>query len=254
MTRWILLRGLTREARHWGDLPGSLGSRLGGDPVLAIDLPGNGSRCLEPSPLSIARMMASARASLGAARESPPYVLVGMSLGAMIAMAWASARPDEVAGVVLLNSSSRGLSPWYRRLRWLQLPTMLRIATTRDPAVRESRVLRLTTRHPPQPEGPLIASWIAWRREHPVSTANAIRQLIAAARFQGPAMLAPVPVLVLTGAKDALVDPACSLALANAWGGELRIHPTAGHDLTLDDGAWVTEQIAEWWRRIGPQA
>lgn len=254
MTRWILLRGLTREARHWGDLPASLGAHLGGDPVLALDLPGNGSRCLETSPLSITRMTASARASLGAATESPPYVLVGMSLGAMVAVAWASARPDEVGGVVLLNSSSRGLSPWYRRLRWQQLPTMLRIATTPDLYLRESRVLRLTTRHPPQPEASLIASWVAWRREHPVSTANAIRQLIAAARFRGPDTLAPVPVLVLASQRDALVDPACSLALASAWRAELRIHPTAGHDLALDDSAWVSEQIAEWWRGIRPQA
>jgi pimeloyl-ACP methyl ester carboxylesterase len=254
MTRWILLRGLTREARHWGDLPRSLASRVPGDPVLALDLPGNGARFLEQSPLSIGRMMASARASLGAAGESPPYVLVGMSLGAMIAMAWASARPDEVAGVVLINSSSRGQIPWYRRLRWRQLPTMLRIATTRDLALRESRVLRLTTRHPPQPEGPLIASWTAWRREHPVSTTNALRQLIAAARFRGPGTLAPVPVLVLAGEKDALVDPACSLAMASAWGADLRMHPTAGHDLALDDNNWVTEQIAEWWRGIRPQA
>ena len=254
MTCWLLLRGLTREARHWGKLPERLVSGLEGVRVLALDLPGNGARWRERSPTSIGPMVEESRATLELTGQGPPYVLVGMSLGAMVAMAWASAHADEVIGVVLINSSSRALSPWHRRLRWHQLPLLLRILATRDRRVRERHVLHMTSRHPPQPDATLIESWTAWSREFPVSGANALRQLLAAARFRGPRTPLHVPVLVLAATKDALVDPTCSLALAREWGAELRVHPTAGHDLPLDDGGWVAEQIADWWRNAHPQA
>ena len=38
---WVLLRGLTREARHWGGFPERLGAALGVE-VHCLDLPGNG--------------------------------------------------------------------------------------------------------------------------------------------------------------------------------------------------------------------
>ena len=252
MTCWILLRGLTREARHWGDLPERLGARLGGAPVVALDLPGNGARHRERSPTSIEPMVAICRAALHEAGHEPPFVLVGMSLGAMVAMAWTSSHGDEVAGLVLVNSSSRGLSAWHQRLRWRQIPAVLRIAATHDPIAHARSVLRLTSRRPPGREAALLGSWADWRRQHPVSGANAIRQFLAAARFRGPAALRPLPVLVLASAKDALVDPACSVALAKAWGADLRVHPTAGHDLPLDDGPWVAEQVCGWWLSIRP--
>ena len=69
--------------------------------------------------------MEASRAALDIVGEEPPYVLVAMSLGAMAAMAWAAAHPDEVSGLVLINTSSRALSPWYRRLRWQRLPMLL---------------------------------------------------------------------------------------------------------------------------------
>ena len=254
MTCWVLLRGLTREARHWGELPGRLGSGLPDARVRALDLPGNGARWRQRSPTSIGPMMEASRATLKSAGADPPYVLVGMSLGAMAAMAWAAAHPDEVIGVVLINTSGRALSPWFRRLRWQRLPMLLRILATRDRLARERLVLRLTSRHPPQPVAPLIESWAVWSREHPVSVANAFRQLLAAARFSGARPPTQVPVLVLAAAQDALVDPACSLALARAWGAALRLHPTAGHDLPLDDSGWVAAQIASWWPNARPQA
>jgi hypothetical protein len=49
---------------------------------------------------------------------------------------------------------------------------------------------------------------------------------------------------------DRLVDPACSQAIGQHWETELIQHPTAGHDLPLDDGEWTTEKIAEWRHRL----
>ena len=49
-------------------------------------------------------------------------------------------------------------------------------------------------------------------------------------------------VLLLTSARDALVDTRCTLAMGHAWRCEVRSHPFAGHDLPLDDPDWVIAQ------------
>jgi len=53
-------------------------------------------------------------------------------------------------------------------------------------------------------------------------------------------------VLLLAGQLDELVNAKCSRALAQRWRCAIRLHPTAGHDLPLDDGEWVSRQIREW--------
>ena len=55
--------------------------------------------------------------------------------------------------------------------------------------------------------------------------------------------------LLLTSAGDTLVDPRCSQRLARVWGLPIAEHPSAGHDLPLDDGPWLAGQIARW---VGP--
>ena len=105
MRQWILLRGLTRETAHWGGLVADLQQALPGDAVLAVDLPGNGQCCHRPSPTTVQGMVQSCRADLAARGLVPPYHLLAMSLGAMVATAWAHSAPNEVAGCVLMASS-----------------------------------------------------------------------------------------------------------------------------------------------------
>jgi alpha-beta hydrolase superfamily lysophospholipase len=59
-----------------------------------------------------------------------------------------------------------------------------------------------------------------------------------------------LPVLVLNGAADRLVDPRCSRALAARWGAELHVHPHAGHDLPLDEPEWLVDRLVEWSTRL----
>jgi hypothetical protein len=55
-----------------------------------------------------------------------------------------------------------------------------------------------------------------------------------------------VPVLPLAAQQGRLVNVKCSLTLAQRWNCPIRLHPTAGHDLPLDDGVWVTQQVRAW--------
>ena len=61
-----------------------------------------------------------------------------------------------------------------------------------------------------------------------------------------------MPVLVLAGAGDALVDPECSRTLARRWQADYAEHSAAGHDLALDDGPWVARQVRGWLERREP--
>ena len=117
MSTWILLRGLTRESRHWGGFPSLLREAIRADRVITPDLPGNGSLCEQVTPTRVADLAGTCRAELLGTGVVPPFFLLGMSLGAMVATDWAVGHPEEVRGCVLINTSMRPFSPFHRRLR-----------------------------------------------------------------------------------------------------------------------------------------
>lgn len=249
MRHWVLLRGLAREAGHWGDFPQQL-ARVTGDAVLAPDLPGNGLRFAERSPASVGALVADCRRQLPPAPRPP--VLLAMSLGAMVALEWARQAPQEVAGCVLVNTSAAGASPFWHRLRPRNYPTMARLLWPgTSAAAREAAVLRMTSSLR-MPHASMVARWGALAREHPVSPTNAARQLWAAAHYRVPAQRPAVPLLLLASRGDELVDPSCSMRLAQRWNTDLQVHPWAGHDLPLDDPAWVLQQVTRWSRSALP--
>lgn len=241
---WIFLRGLTRERRHWGGFIGQFQHALPGRRVVALDLPGNGRLYQQCSPVRVQDMVAHCRAQLALRSIEPPYGLLAMSLGAMVAVAWADAHPQEVAANVLINTSMRPFSPFYQRLRPPNYGALLKLAMLgAAPEVWERTVLRMTSN---LATDAVLPRWLALRQQCPVSRANALRQLIAAARFRAPAVKPLAPTLVLASEQDHLVSVECSRALARHWQCPLHVHASAGHDLPLDDGHWVADQVREW--------
>jgi pimeloyl-ACP methyl ester carboxylesterase len=115
MMNWILLRGLTRESRHWGSFPQSFREQVPNANPVMLDLPGNGRLNTMKSPTTVARMTAYCRAELVRGGVTPPYYLLAMSLGAMVAVDWATNHADEIGGCVLINTSLRPFSPFYRQ-------------------------------------------------------------------------------------------------------------------------------------------
>ncbi len=244
MIRWVLLRGLTREAGHWGRFPALLAERLGrGHQVLALDLPGNGSRHHERSPASVAGLLHAVRRQVAPGR---PVVVVAMSLGAMVALEWARVAPRELKGAVLVNTSAGGHSPFWDRLLPRNYLTVGRMLLPGLSALdRERRILAMTTNRPADP-AQVLASWAAIAAERPVRPANALRQLWAAARWRTGDERPAVPLLLLASEQDRLVSPRCSQELARRWQLDLRLHPWAGHDLPLEDPDWVVDQVHGW--------
>lgn len=249
MSNWVFLRGLTRESAHWGDFPQRFASALPGARVHLIDLAGNGLRCHERSPGTVAAMVADGRAQCQRLGLTGPVHLLALSLGGMVATEWLHSAPQDIASAVLVNTSMRPFSPMHRRLRPHNLPTLLRLVVGRPSPDTAERLIWHMTSARPDVDDAVLATWVAARRQRPVQAANALRQLLAAARFRAPAQAPQRPVLVLTSQGDRLVHTSCSEALARAWGSPLARHPGAGHDLALDDPVWVIEQVRDWVER-----
>jgi pimeloyl-ACP methyl ester carboxylesterase len=246
MSRWVLLRGLAREARHWGDFPTLLMAGIADAQVIAPDLPGNGQLFRKQSPAHIEAMVEHLRNELRQQQAAPPYHLLALSLGGMVAVAWAERYPEEIAGLVLINTSLRPLNPWYRRLRPGSYATLLRIAlASANAALRERLIIDLTS-NAPRETAAVLPQWIAWRNECLVSTGNALRQIAAAMDYRAPSTAPRVPTLMLASSGDRLVDARCTRQLSQRWGAPMALHATAGHDLPLDDGPWVVAQVREW--------
>ena len=246
---WVLLRGLARERRHWEDFPDRLRARWPTAAVVTPELPGNGARFAERSAPDIRLMVQDLRRQLADQAMSGPFKVIGLSLGGMVAWDWLNRYPGEIRCAALINTSTRELSPFYRRLR---PGAATRLAVTmllrRSANAREAQVLSLTSNL--RPDRPLLARrWARYASEYPVNLPNVLRQLIAAARYRSRFPLPPLPPVLLLGSqRDRLVHPDCCAVFASRYRLPCAVHPTAGHDLPLDDAPWVIERLTRWMR------
>jgi pimeloyl-ACP methyl ester carboxylesterase len=248
MTTWILLRGLSREAGHWGDFLPLFQKALANDRVVPLDFPGNGALHLQQSPSTVQAMVAHCRGQLAALGLPPPYRVVALSMGGMVSVAWAHTYPTEVSHQVLINTSLRPINPFYQRLRPSNYSQLLRLLLNKADAHQwEHTIWRMTSQMSP-PE--TVDGWVRFRQQHPVHPLNALRQLWAASRFIAPLTPSPAATLLLASSQDGLVSVACSRSIARQWKSPLFEHPQAGHDLPLDDGPWVIDQIYPWQSRL----
>lgn len=237
MTTWVLLRGLMREARHWGEFPQMFQAVTGVGQLVMLDFPGNGSLHDQNSLPTVASMAEYCHAQ----GYPPPYRVLALSLGAMVGVEWSRAYPEEIEKLVLINTSLSPYNPFYHRLRPGNYAVLVRLLLDGSVRLREELILRLTSA---KDRSALVLQWARYAQEYPISRANILRQLFAAMRYRAgqPA----VPVLLLAGGQDKLVNVKCSLALAQQWGCSIALHPDAGHDLPLDEPLWVAEQVQAW--------
>lgn len=244
---WVLLRGLMREQRHWGNFTAKFAQAHAGERIITLDFAGNGTLHQQSSATSIVAMVEQAREQvqqqLQQQKVEGKIKLLAISLGGMVAVAWAERYPDELQRLILINTSLAPHNPFYQRLRPANYPAIISTMLTGSLRQREQLILRLTSHRSDTPHAEqLLDDWVRYARQYPISRSNILRQLFAAMRYRAPAQAPQVPLMLLAGARDALVSPQCSTTLARRWQVELRVHRDAGHDLPLDDPAWVVLQ------------
>ncbi|MBR7793968.1 alpha/beta hydrolase [Undibacterium sp. FT147W] len=242
---WVLLRGLMREQRHWGNFTQQFAQAHPHEHIITLDFAGNGALYQQASATSIGAMVEQARGQVQQQQQQSEdkIKLLAISLGGMVAVAWAERYPHELQRMVLINTSLAPHNPFYQRLRPANYPAIISTMLTGTQRQREQLILRLTSHRSNAASAErLLNDWVHYAQQYPIRRRNILRQLVAAMRYRAPAQAPQVPLLMLTGARDALVGPQCSATLAHLWQVELRVHPEAGHDLPLDDPAWVIQQ------------
>ncbi len=250
--RWLLLRGLVRESRHWLDFPdffkANVRSSDGSTEVVLLDLPGFGTQNDAVVPNTIDGFVDDMRARL---REQVPegekIGIVAVSLGGMVALNWLSRFPDDFVCGVVINSSVGDLSPVWQRMQPANWPTIFR-APFMKPLARERRILSRTRHLGDLDKDAQRYADIA--QQTVPKPKNAVAQLRAAIAFSSPTKI-DVPTMVLVSKGDALVSWRCSDAIAKRLSLPLHIHEgtgreAAGHDLPLDAPEWVCARINDF--------
>lgn len=245
--RWLLLRGLAREKRHWGAFPDRFAAGLG-VATTCLDLPGMGTEVDAEVPTTISGITDHVRDRWLASRAAGegPAGLFAVSLGGMLLMDWCTRYPGDFERAVIVCSSAGNLSPVHHRLKPGKVPTLVGAIFEKDPLVRETAVLSMVTNL--QPDLPSLArAWAGYAQTVQPKRKAIVRQLWAATKFRAPAKI-DVPLLALGSRADRFVDPRCTERLVSHFGLPARWHDTAGHDLPADAPDWVIDQVRDWVR------
>ncbi|WP_024874388.1 alpha/beta fold hydrolase [Saccharomonospora piscinae] len=224
----VLVPGMLCDAGLWEDVRGALGH-----PVVDVDLSA-------PSIGGMARQVLAA--------TEGPFVLAGLSLGAIVGFEVLRLAPERVAGFCAMSTNA-GAPTARQREQWAALdrltaeggfadvvterilPTMF--ATTEPPAERARTFLAMANRIGPEVFRAQLAAQ---------ATRTDAHEALAAVR---------APALVLSGGADALCPESFHTAIATAIpGAERHTLPGAGHLLPLERPAEVAALLGDWLRRF----
>jgi 3-oxoadipate enol-lactonase len=212
--------------------------------VILVDLPGHGRSALPAGRLTVDGMARDVEALLVHLAEGPVHV-VGLSLGACVALALARCAPGRVRSLTLVNAFAR-LRPVdaHATLRLAVRAVLLGMAPMTAVAALVARTVF------PRPEQ------AALRRAAVASLARTSRRAYAAAAaavaaFDARASLAELrcPTMVVAGIEDSTVGIDAKDALARAIAGaRLVLVPESGHVTNVDQpvafNAVLTEFLA----------
>jgi pimeloyl-ACP methyl ester carboxylesterase len=98
----VLEAGLTGDHRTWEQVVPKIRSQAR---VCTYDRANIGSSQPAPTPRTAADMVDDLNDLLHASGEPPPYLLVGFSFGGLATQLYARSHPDQVAGLVLVESN-----------------------------------------------------------------------------------------------------------------------------------------------------
>lgn len=238
---WVFLRGLTRGNIHWGDFPDLFLAANPGAQVEYLEIPGNGLLSSDQTPVNPEVVIDLLKRKSHLAQSNNSYHLCGISLGGMVALKWAQLHPGNIESVNVINSSLSQNSTFYERLRPGNYLPLLGALFNQETFEQEKIILRITSNKFEQNKK-YLERYAQFAADHKVSRANFFRQLILANNIQLP-QIPNVRLNVLSAAQDRLVHPTCSQQIANGLKGKLIIHPSAGHDLPLDEPEWLIEQL-----------
>jgi len=235
----VLLHGLGSSCRDWEFQEVALEDRY---QVVSVDLPGHGSSMSSGPPVTI-ESMADHVGALLASLDAEPAHIVGLSLGACVALRLGLQAPERVRSLTLVNPFARVQPTGPRDVARLLLRlTMLGVAPMRMVGAHVARGLF------PWPEqralyDAAVASLGATPRR---GYASALRAL---AQFDARGQVAAIrrPTLVVAGDRDTMVPLGPKLRLAAAIpGARIVVVPASGHATPYDQPATFNRVLLEF--------
>jgi pimeloyl-ACP methyl ester carboxylesterase len=227
--------------------------------VIAFDRPGNGYSEAPPAdghtPIGQAYLLHHAVRQLGLERP----VLVGYSLGAAVAVAWAELYPDDVAAVVTVGGHVLPYRlPISRLIRVLRIPVLGRLAaaTVLVPTAYPVGYVLLRRACYPQPLPVAYARAALAVALRPEPFRHAVEDLERATAdlhvLAGSYRLLEVPFVVVVGAYDRIAPAAESQAFHRRLrDSRLIVVGDGGHALHITHPGAVVAAIADAWALTG---
>ena len=183
--------------------------------------------------------------------EAPPgAVLVGSSMGGMLALEAARQQPGRVRAIALLGSSARADTPEQIRLRT--------DACALFAAGRMDEVLRANLPFAFHGGGAgrehLVDGYFEMiHRAGPQALVRQNRAVMARADLRATLPALRCPLLVVCGRSDLLTPPECSQEIAAAVpGAELVLLDDCGHLLTMEQPEAVNRLLLDWLASLPP--
>ncbi len=259
----VCVHGLSGSSLDW-QLAGPLLATLGR--VVAPDLPGFG----RTPPAGRATDVTANAALLALMLEyEGPSLLIGNSMGGLIALLTAASRPDLVRGLVLLDAAlpapvTTRIDPEvFRTFATYALPRvgearLRRLKAVSTPESTVAEVLRSCCAEPDSLPPELIARFEAHARERRdlayadaayLTAARSLLRLLSRRRYMAKRIAeVSVPTLVVHGERDRLVPSATARTLVRRrpdW--TLELLPGVGHLPQLEDPAGLADAVRRWW-------
>ncbi len=181
-------------------------------------------------------------------RANDRHVLVGASMGGMVALHAALRAPSRVAGLALLGTSARADTPELIRLR---TDACALFAQGRmDEVLRANLMFAFHPTH--AADATLVDGYLQMiRRAGPQQLIRQNQAVMARADLRPELPRIHCPTLVLVGDADQLTPPECAREIASAIGGaRLETVAQAGHMLTLEQPAAVNALLLDWLERV----
>lgn len=256
--RVVLIRGLAREAGHWGEFTHALKNEINHDladqnitiEILTPDLLGCGVNFKDDATRRIGDYADHLvenflKNETVESFQTIPTFLVGISMGGMVVLDLMQRYDEYFCGAVLINSST-GDQAIYKRLRpraWL--PALISILAPM--AIRE-RVMLGVVSNDKSSFDKNLNHWVSIQKARPVTRRTILFQLLAAARYRLRLNRTNnvKPGAVFASRKDNMVSYRCSEDLASRLAWPIELHESAGHDLPLDDASWLAQKISKF--------
>ncbi len=242
----VALRGLIRGNPHWGDNIKNIENYLEGVNILTLEIAGAGTRNKEKSFFSVDENIHDLRRQFKEKCSTNDNHIMAISFGGMIATRWMELYPEDFKTGILVNTSFKGYSAPLKRLRPKAAKTFLKVIFIKDKFKKEEKLCDISIADRGEKFQEILERHCKLQKEYPITPKNGLTQIFAGLKFKPSKKKPDVPILILVSENDQICHSDCSKTIAKAWNAPIKIHPTAGHDLSNEDSTWIAKQVKEW--------